>query len=206
MKSTIILLGAAALLVSGCQTTSVNNTKSQSATRYVAFDQAQSQGINGIESQDIVSMTDKMVRDMLSYPIFANSSPVAVVIVDDKYFVNDSTQRLNKKLIVDRLRTELFRAAKGRIRFIARHASDMFEQEQQIRTAGVVGGTAQKQAEVSYRLTGSFKNQAVNVGRGQVQNYVQTSFEMVDLNTGELVWTNIYEFKKSGVEESPIYK
>ncbi|NQZ58633.1 MAG: penicillin-binding protein activator LpoB [Lentisphaeraceae bacterium] len=138
-------------------------------------------------------MTDKMVRDMLQNPILNNSRNVAVVIVDDKYFTNESTQRINKKLIVDRLRTNLFRAANGRIRFIARHASKMFEHEQKLRQNKVIaGGKAKKQAGATYRMTGNFKN--LNSG---VDNYVQVLFEMVDLNTGELVWTNMYEFKKN---------
>lgn len=207
MKLLPLSLLSLALGLVGCnQTTTLNNTPSQSTTRYVAFDQAQAVGSTGIESQDIVAMTDKMVRDMLSYPVLANANPAAVVIVDDKFFVNDSTQRLNKKLIVDRLRTELFRSAKGRIRFVARHASEMFEHEQNLRQSGVVGGEARQQAQAYYRLTGSFKNQTVNVARGQVQNYVQTTFEMVDLQTAELVWANQFEFAKTGYEESPIYQ
>lgn len=205
MKALYVSLPLLCLLVS-CATSDVDNSASTSTSRYVAHDQAQRQGITGIESQDIVSMTDKMVRDMLTYPVFSTANSNAVVIVDDKYFTNDSNQRMNKKLIVDRLRTDLFRAAKGRIRFVARHASNMFEHEQNLRQDGVVGGTARTQTQAFYRLTGSFKNQAVNTGRAQLTNYVQVTFEMVDLQSNELVWTNMFEFKKAGFEETSVYK
>ena len=193
MKS-ILILAIFSLALQSCTIgTKVNNSPSARHSRYVDHSTAQVRGISGVESQDIISMTDKMVRDMLQNPILNNSRNVAVVIVDDKYFTNESTQRINKKLIVDRLRTNLFRAANGRIRFIARHASKMFEHEQKLRQNKVIaGGKAKKQAGATYRMTGNFKN--LNSG---VDNYVQVLFEMVDLNTGELVWTNMYEFKKN---------
>ena len=175
--------------------------------RYADAGTAQVSGIIGIESQDIISMTDKMVKDMLQNPILNNSKEPAVVIVDEKYFENDSSQRLNKKLIVDRMRSNLFRAAKGRMRFIARHASNMFEHEQKLRQQKVIsGGTAKKQAGATYRLTGNFKDHIVNIARGQQSNYVQAVFEMVDLNTGELIWSNLYEFKKISAKESLMYQ
>src|SRR5690242_14485318 len=47
----------------------------------------------GIESQDIIGMTDRMVRDMLSNPQLAARSVAPRVIVDDQYFTNESSQR-----------------------------------------------------------------------------------------------------------------
>jgi PBP1b-binding outer membrane lipoprotein LpoB len=195
----------AALALSGCTTytTRVDNVPPSRATRYAPVDTPTAQGTTGIESQDIVSMTDQMVRDMLASPVLVSLTEPAGVIVDDQYFVNNSSQRLEKKLIVDRLRTELFRAAKGRMRFIARHASDMFEHEQDLRDQGVVGGTARREADHGsrfFRLTGRFQNLADTIGEGARSNYVQVVFEMIDMSTKELVWTNMYEFKKTSQE------
>ena len=61
----LLIISFAALLLSSCQQTNRNNTPSNSNGRYVEFDVAQQKGSSGIESQDIVAMTDKMVRDML---------------------------------------------------------------------------------------------------------------------------------------------
>jgi hypothetical protein len=160
-------------------------------------------GSLGIESQDIVSMTDQMMRDMLTNPrlVRAARDEPAVVVVDHEYFENDSSQRLNKRLIVDRLRTELFRAAAGRIRFVARHAEDMVRAEHERRREGVATGAVLTELpSPEYRLTGRFQNLQDGSRSGDRSNYVQVLFEMVDMLNGELVWTGMYEFKKSSRE------
>ncbi len=192
-------------VTAGCTTytTRVDNVPPGRATRYVPTDTPTRMGTTGIESQDIVAMTDQMVGDMLASPALVNTvGKAATVIVDDKFFRNESSQRLNKKLIVDRLRIELLRSAKGRIRFIARHASDMFEHEQDLRETGVVGGTAKKEGAHAqlFRLTGNFQNLTDRIAQGETSNYVQVVFEMVDMDTKEIVWGGMYEFKKTSRE------
>lgn len=49
-------------------------------------------------------MTDRMVRDMLSSPLLAGQANPPQVIIDSKYFRNESSQRINKNAITDRLR------------------------------------------------------------------------------------------------------
>lgn len=199
----LAVLGFAGL-IGGCTTytTGVNNTPSSRDTRYVPVDTPTPKtGSVGIESQDIVSMTDQMVRDMLSSPALVKADKPAVVIVDAEYFTNDSSQRMNKRLIVDRLRNELFRAATGRIRFIARHADRMVRDEHTRRNADLVAGTAKQTFPTAdYRLTGRFQNLPGGDTRGNRSNYVQVLFEMVDLNSMELTWSGMYEFKKSSRE------
>lgn len=199
-----LCLAAAIAAAAGCTTvrTGVVNTPSDRPTRYVPIDSPiPGSGSTGIESQDIVSMTDKMVRDMLNNPRLVQQEKATVVIVDDEYFVNDSSQRLNKRLIVDRLRNELFRAANGKIRFVARHADKMVRDEQEKRRQGLVTGEAKDTLPTAaYRLTGRFQNLADGDMQGNRSNYVQVLFEMVDLSAGELVWTGLYEFKKSSRE------
>ena len=200
----IFALSGMLCLSSGCTTytTGVVDKPSDRPTRYVPVGTPTPRsGSVGIESQDIVSMTDKMVRDMLASPVLVRQDKAAVVVVDHTYFANDSSQRMNKRLIVDRLRTELFRAAKGRIRFIARHADKMVRDEQAKRQQGTVAGVAKTLLPTaSYRLSGRFQNLAGGDTNGNRDNYVQVLFEMIDLNNGELVWSEMYEFKKSSRE------
>lgn len=189
----------------GCRTynpTGVVNEPSDRPTRYVPVGTpTPKSGSIGIESQDIVSMTDQMVRDMLASNVLVQSEEPAVVILDAEYFVNDSSQRINKRLIVDRLRTELFRAAAGRVKFIARHADKMVRDEQAKRKEGAVAGEIDRMLPTAdYRLTGRFQNLADGSEHGDRLNYVQVVFEMVDMNSSELVWSGIYEFKKSSRE------
>ncbi|MFQ5416495.1 MAG: hypothetical protein ACE5FL_05520, partial [Myxococcota bacterium] len=58
----------------------------------------------GIESQDIVRMTDEMMRDMLRTPVLAGRQNAPRIIVDSRYFDNQSSTRINVNTITDRLR------------------------------------------------------------------------------------------------------
>ena len=58
----------------------------------------------GIEGHDIVSMTDRMVRDMLATPALATKEKAPRVIVDAENFENAGSQPINRNAITDRLR------------------------------------------------------------------------------------------------------
>ena len=74
----------------------------------------------GIEGQDIVAMTDAMMRDLLQVPLLAAAATPPRVINDAAHFRNDRSQRIDRNLIADRLRMGLARAAKGRLAFVGR--------------------------------------------------------------------------------------
>jgi len=156
----------------------------------------------GIESQDIISMTDRMVRDMLSNPQLAARTVAPRVIVDDQYFTNESAQRLNKRMITDRLRVNLNRASNGRMVFVGREYAAMVAQERELKRDGVtdVGttGLTRAQAGADFRLTGRIASEdaAAQDGSGRVQRFNQITFEMVDLETGVIVWSNLYDFSR----------
>lgn len=197
----LILMPVGLLMVfaSGC-VSNYDNTPMK-ASRYMAVDAVDPVGTRNIEANDIANMTSQIMRDMLLSPIL-NRTPPVVVIIDDQYFMNDSSQRnLNKNMIVTRLRNELVRAANGKIRFVARHASGMFEEEQALRQKGAVGGVVCQNSSAAYRLTGRIMNQEDRMRGGRVSNYVQISFEMVSLNTSELVWSGLYELRKQNQED-----
>lgn len=156
----------------------------------------------GIESQDIISMTDRMVRDMLSNPQLAGRQVAPRIIVDDQYFTNESSQRLNKRLITDRLRVNLNRASNGRMVFLGREYAAMVAQERELKREGTtdVGttGLTRAQAGADFRLTGRIASEdaAAQDGTGRVQRYNQITFEMLDLESGVIVWSNIYDFSR----------
>ncbi|THB73614.1 MAG: penicillin-binding protein activator LpoB, partial [Desulfobulbaceae bacterium] len=128
------------------------------------------------------------------------------VIVDEVYFSNESTSRINKKLITDRLRIQLNRAALGRMVFVARHLSKMVEDERSMKRDGVVdGGTIRKTqatAGADYRLGGTITSLDARASDGTVSRYHQIAFEMIDLEYGTIVWANMYEFKKMAAEDA----
>jgi penicillin-binding protein activator len=160
----------------------------------------------GVEGDDVIAMTDRMMRDMLQSPVLANAARPPQVIVDGEYFHNESSQRLNKNVIADRLRVALNNAAAGRMVFVARHNADMVEQERRLKRAGKVDlgttGLTQAAAGGDYRLSGRINSiDAVNVRTGIAQRYNQVIFEMVDLERGTIVWNGMYEFSRAGADD-----
>lgn len=205
MKAIAITACFAALL-SGCVSTRVDN----SAGRPTVYEDprtssAAMQGV-GIESQDIVSMTDKMMRDMMQNTSLAGRSPPPRIIIDSEYFANESSSRLNKNLITDRLRIELNRASNGRMVFVGRQYAGMVEAERQLKRDGVTdAGTIRSTrgtAGVDFRLGGRIASlDAVDPSTGMTSRYQQITFEMVDMEYGTIVWAGIYEFKKSAQDD-----
>src|SRR5690606_21294120 len=124
----LILLAGSACLWGGCQTGTVNNTAGRPTT-YVATDTpGPVQGV-GMESQDIISMADRMARDLLQHPALIDRETPPRIILDSEYFRNEGSTRVNKNLITDRLRVDLNRAANGRLVFVGREFIDMVESE-----------------------------------------------------------------------------
>ena len=160
----------------------------------------------GVEGQDIVSMTDQMMRDILVEPIFADTGRRPRVIIDAQYFVNESSQAMNRNLITQRLMVNLNRAARSRMQFINRQNAAMVEQERALKRSGTtdVGttGLTKAQAGADYRLSGKITSLDSRSNRsGLVQRYTQISFELTDLESGEIVWAGIYEFSRAAADD-----
>ena len=156
----------------------------------------------GIESQDIHSMVDRMVRHMLANPTLANTVPAPRVIVDAAYFENQSSQRLNKNVLIDQLATQLQIAANGRILFVNRELADMVEKERQLKRAGKTDtgttGLTRAVAGADYRLNGRITSLDARTTGGAQERLMTIVFRMTDLENGLTVWANQYSFKKAG--------
>lgn len=150
-------------------------------------------------------MTDKMMRDILSVPQIAARSTPPLVIVDDEYFKNESSSRLNKKLITNRLRVGLNRVSQGRMYFVGREHAKMVEKERMLKREGVVTsgtlGTTPATAGADFRLTGTIASLDSVAQTGTISRYHQIIFELVDLESGILVWSGMYEFRKSAQDD-----
>ncbi len=156
----------------------------------------------GIESQDVISMTDQMMRGMLTTPRLAAQQRPPRIIIDSEHFYNESASRLNKNIITDRLRVELNRAANGRMTFISRHHASMVEHERKLKRTSVVDkGTLPATAAQmggDYRLGGRITSSEQRDARtGAIHRFTQIVFEMMDLETGEIVWNGLYDFEKT---------
>lgn len=188
----------------GCATTHVENAPGRRTTYVEAGSPGPIEGV-GIESQDIVSVSDRMMRDILKTTQIAARNPPALIIMDNQYFQNESSSRLNTKLITDRLRVELNRAAQGRMYFVSRENIDMVEKERLLKREGVVTqgtlGSTRATAGADFRLTGRIASQD-QVARGGLQTrYHQITFELIDLESSVIAWSGQYEFKKAAQDD-----
>jgi penicillin-binding protein activator len=205
MRACRLLVVAAAAAVAACTTSPVVNASGTPTVELDPGTRGPVAGV-GIEGQDIISMTDKMMRDMLKSPVLASRQTPPQIIIDSEYFNNESSQRLNKNAITDRLRIGLNNASQGRMVFVSRASAAMVSQERELKRQGVtdVGttGLARAQAGGDYRLTGRITSLDSRDPRtGMIQRYNQITFEMVDLERGTIVWGGIYEFARAAADD-----
>jgi hypothetical protein len=165
-------------------------------------------GVKGVgtESQDIVSMSDAMVRDLLTVPELMNRPTPPRIIVDPKFFRNESSEIIDKALITDRIRVNLIRSAQGRMRFIGREYAAAVEEERDLKDSGKVDvgttGRTKAQAGADYRLVGRIGTRdAVDTKTGVTSRFSQYTFELLDMEYGEIIWSNLYEFKKENRDD-----
>jgi len=164
----------------------------------------------GTESQDIVAMSDMMMRDLLTLPQLMNAKVPPRIIIDDRYFRNESSEIIDKALITDRIRSQLLRAAGGRIRFVGREYADAVQMERDLKDSGQVDtgttGRTKAAAGADYRLVGRIGTRdAVDPQTGVHERYSVYTFELLDLEYGDLIWSNQYEFKKA-TQDDVVYR
>lgn len=195
-------------LLSGCKSNDsvTYDNSAGKATIYEPIAQSGSVSGIGVESQDIVSMTDQMMRDMLRNPMLVSPGISRRIIIDSEYMVNESTSRINKNMMTDRLRINLNRAANGRMVFVGRHFSNMVMKERELKRNGLVDSgtirTTQATAGADFRLGGRITSlDSLDTKTQQKSRYHQVTFEMVDLELGTIVWSGIYEFKKTAQDD-----
>ncbi len=198
-----IILLVLLVLLSGCATsvtTGVSQSASRSSGKYRPPDEPSNIRSVAIESYDIESACRKMVGKMLANPLLNRSGQPVHVIVDAEYFSVQTASRLNKNLLIDQLRSELLNAAAGRIVFVGREYAGMVEHERDLKRTGAVGPATTPGAATTlgagYRLGGRITD-LTNVGGGVTERYTQMAFEMVDLETGQIVFSDTHRFKKS---------
>ncbi|BAK66348.1 MULTISPECIES: hypothetical protein [Sphingobium] len=200
-----------ALAVIGCMPAVADaKTKSRQPSLYQSPDSPGAVRGVGVESQDIVSMSDAMMRDLLTVPAIMNAATAPRVIIDSAHFRNESSEIIDKAMITDRIRVLLSRAASGRVRFVGREYADAVQMERDLKDAGQVDvgttGRTRAMAGADYRLVGRIGTRdAVDTRTGVKERYSTYTFELLDLEYGDLIWSNIYEFKKAA-QDNVVYR
>jgi PBP1b-binding outer membrane lipoprotein LpoB len=193
---------AAAAALAGCASHAVGNPDGVPVTEIKPDDRGVVAG-TGIESQDIVTVTDRMARSLLAAPVIVGAKTPPFVAIDP---VENATRfAIDKTIFTDRIRAELNTEAAGRVSFLARDRIAVLEREQQLKRQGLV--TASSDPNVvefrgaDYFLTGKLSGQSTGTVQG-VSDYVFFDFQLIDARTNVIVWEGTYEMKKQGLADA----
>jgi penicillin-binding protein activator len=197
----LYLVGIAAL-IAGCASSGVRNPSGIRVTQMNADERGFVAG-TGVESQDMVMVTDKMARSILSIPEIAFAPKPPVVVLDP--VMNNTRFPINKDIFLSRIRVALNSNARGKVQFVARDRMAALERERDMKQAGLLT-TASDPNVVEFRgadyfLTGKLEGMTTRTSAG-MSDYVLYTFELINARTSEIVWEDMAEIKKQGLEDA----
>jgi penicillin-binding protein activator len=205
MNSKLILilgLASSALLLAGCASSGVKNPSGVPVTQMNADERGFVAG-TGIESQDLVSVTDKMARSILGIPEIARATTTPRIVIAP--VENNTRFQIRKDIFVDRIRIELNRKSLGKVRFLARDQMAALETERAAKRQGQVTASSDPNVQEfkggDYFLTGKLSGLTTKAAAG-TSDYILYSFQLIDARTSEIVWEDASEIKKQGLEDA----
>ena len=201
MKHIITLfIGIALWAVTGCST-NVNSTHGPSVTELRPGERGFVAGL-GIESQDLVTISEKMARGILGAEPISNAEGKPVVVLEP--INNDTRFPIDKDIFLTRIRVALSKNAAGKISFVAREHMDKLENERDLKISGQVTGgekiTGNKFKGADFILTGTFKAISSR-GASGASDYVLYTFQLIDPDSSEIVWGGNHQIKKQGNDD-----
>ena len=206
MKNRILagLLGPSVLaaMCVGCASSGVKNPSGIGVTEMRADEKGFVAG-TGVESQDLVAVTDKMARSILDTPQVRNAPSPPVVVLDP--VMNETRFPINKDMFLTRIQVLLNSKCEKKVQFLARDRLAALERERDLKRAGqVTSGSDPNVVEFKggdFLLTGKLQSLTTRNSRG-ISDYVLYSFELVDARTSAIVWQDFAEIKKQGLEDA----
>ncbi len=206
MKKRILagLLGPSVLaaMLTGCASSGVKNPSGIGVTEMRADEKGFVAG-TGVESQDLVAVTDKMARSILDTPQVRNAHSPPVVVLDP--VMNETRFPINKDMFLTRIQVLLNSKCEKKVQFLARDRLAALERERDLKRAGqVTSGSDPNVVEFKggdFLLTGKLQSLTTRNSRG-ISDYVLYSFELVDARTSAIVWQDFAEIKKQGLEDA----
>jgi PBP1b-binding outer membrane lipoprotein LpoB len=192
----------AGTLLAGCASSGVRNPSGIPVTRMEADEQGFVTG-TGVESQDLVAVTDRMARSILSIPQIANAQGTPRIVLDP--VVNDTRFPINKDLFLTRIRGQLNQKATGRVLFLARDRMGSLERERDLKQSGLVTSSSDPNVVefrgADYFLTGQLQGLSSRTSAG-ISDYILYSFQLIDARTSDIIWEGQEEVKKQGLEDA----
>lgn len=157
----------------------------------------------GVESQDLVAVTDKMARSILEIPqIGAAPTPPTVVLEPVE---NQTRFPINKDIFLTRIRAQLNSKARGKVVFLARNQMAALEKERNLKREGQVTSSADASVQefkgADYFLTGTLQGMSTRTTAG-TSDYILYDFHLVDARTSAILWEDSAEIKKQGLQDA----
>jgi PBP1b-binding outer membrane lipoprotein LpoB len=157
----------------------------------------------GIESQDLVTVTDKMARSILGIPEIARAQTKPYIVLEP--VVNNTRFPISKDIFLTRIRTQLNSKAAGRVSFLDREMMRTLERERTLKQSGQVTSSSDPRVVefrgADYFLTGKLDGITTRTSAG-TSDYVLYSFRLTNARTSEIVWEDSAEVKKQGLEDA----
>ena len=195
-------LGLSAALLGGCATAGVKNPSGTGVTEMRGDEKGFVQG-TGVESQDLVRVSDKIARGILSAPAIANAATPPVVVLDP--VLNETRFPINKNIFLDRIQSQLISKAAGKVTFMARERMATLERERELKRSGQLTATSDPRVQefkgADYFLTGKLSGLSTSTGGG-ISDYILYTFQLIDARTGAIVWGGDDEIKKQAVADA----
>src|SRR5216117_3491656 len=139
MKKRILagLLGPSVLVAifTGCASSGVKNPSGIGVTEMQPDEKGFVAG-TGVESQDLVAVTDKMTRSILNIAPIKNAQNPPVVLLDP--VANETRFPINKEMFLTRIRVLLNSKSYGKVTFVARDRMGALEKERELKQSGQV--------------------------------------------------------------------
>lgn len=197
-----VAMAAPLILLAGCASSGVQSPRGVPVTQMKADERGFVAG-TGVESQDLVAVTDKMARSILGVPEIANAQGVPRIVLEP--VKNETRFPFNKDIFLTRIRTELNTKARGKVRFLARENMAVLEKERALKQSGQVTSTSDPNVVefkgADFFLTGKLQGMTTKTSKG-TSDYVLYSFQLIDPRTSDIVWEDSAEIKKQGLEDA----
>ena len=197
-----VLALAAAGLLAGCASSGVKNPSGANVTEMRPDERGFVAG-TGIESQDIVAVTDKMVQSILAVPQITRVQGTPRIVLDP--IKNESRFPINKDIFLTRIRAQLNEKANGKMLFLARDRMAALEHERDLKQSGQVTSSSDPNVVefkgADFFLTGTIQNATTRTSGG-ISDYVLYAFQLIDARTSDIIWENSAEIKKQGLEDA----
>ena len=157
----------------------------------------------GIESQDLVSVTDKMARSLVNTPEINDFPGMPRIVLDP--VINNTRFPIQQGIFLTRIRSLLNSRTRGKMRLLARERMDALRAEREMKRTGELTSSSDPNVQefkgADFFLTGKLDGQTTRTSAG-TSDYVLYSFQLIDARTAEIIWEDFSELKKQGLEDA----